>query len=745
MNERILQKRLKRLGIAVAVISAAILAAGSLASFYLRNILGDALTGQMKSDADQYRTNILRQMDADLQTLDTLGSLLQYKDAESLIRRFGQTKGHNDFEQISFYGSSGTEAAAALPAESVRTVIEEAWKGNSGVSRIYQEDGSGRNIFTYAVPVCPEGAVEGVLTASVGTDVFLDILQDDTILGRTGYVHLISDSGKVLVRSSNRIVSEDLDTIYDNGYILPEEKEEISRAMAEGEVCLSSFTYEGSTYQVLLEPVGVNGWYLFCVQTMQGASRSVYNLMTNMRLISGGILLLILVIIAYGYRLIRRGNRELIRNTYYDPLTGSYNRRRFEYEIGPLIKKSCEYSIAALNVRQFKFINEIFGSRAADELLCHIRKVIAENVRAGEYYCRSFEDLFYLFLRDTDRTAIRERIKKIIDGAAACRFGGRGDYEILMYCGVVIGSELAEEDPDVQKSMTHVRFALDTARTSLKNNIWFYDTELHETEILENYIETHMNQALENREFKMFLQPKIDLQTGAVGGAEALVRWVPDTGNMIRPDQFIPVFEKNGFCSSLDMYMAEQACRQIRRWIDAGLCPVPISVNQSRLLFYETDYIDRMRELLDRYRIPGHMITLEILEGLAAENAGVLNEKILRLKELGLRISMDDFGSGYSSLNTLAGLKIDELKFDRDFLLRLDDKEVDRSRQLVIMNEIVELTKKLNIRTVAEGVETKEHEELIRSFGCGYGQGYYYGRPVSAEVFSEKYLGQKSA
>ena len=372
MNERILQKRLKRLGIAVAVISAAILAAGSLASFYLRNILGEALTGQMKSDADQYRTNILRQMDADLQTLDTLGSLLQYKDAESLIRRFGQTKGHNDFEQISFYGSSGTEAAVALPDESVRTVIEEAWKGNSGVSRIYHEEGTGRNMFTCAVPVCPEGAVEGVHTASVSTDVFLDILQDDTILGRTGYVHLISDSGKVLVRSSNRIVSEDLDTIYDNGYILPEEKEEISRAMAEGEVCLSSFTYEGSTYQVLLEPVGVNGWYLFCVQTMQGASRSVYDLMTNMRLISGGILLLILVIIAYGYRLIRRGNHELIRNTYYDPLTGSYNRRRFEYEIGPLIKKSCEYSIAALNVRQFKFINEIFGSRAADELLCHI-------------------------------------------------------------------------------------------------------------------------------------------------------------------------------------------------------------------------------------------------------------------------------------------------------------------------------------------------------------------------------------
>ena len=244
--------------------------------------------------------------------------------------------------------------------------------------------------------------------------------------------------------------------------------------------------------------------------------------------------------------------------------------------------------------------------------------------------------------------------------------------------------------------MTHVRFALDTARSSLKHNIWFYDTRLHESEILENYVESHMNQALENGEFKMFLQPKIDLKTGRVGGAEALVRWIPDSGKMIYPGQFIPVFENNGFCSNLDMYMVEQACRQI-------------------------------------------------LEGLAMENTDELNEKILRLRELGFRISMDDFGSGYSSLNTLASLKIDELKFDREFLLRLKDSNMDYSRQIVIMNEIVELTKKLKIKTVVEGVETEENEELIKSFGCEYGQGFYYSRPVSVQEFSEKYLNHKYA
>ena len=211
---------------------------------------------------------------------------------------------------------------------------------------------------------------------------------------------------------------------------------------------------------------------------------------------------------------------------------------------------------------------------------------------------------------------------------------------------------------------------------------------------------------------------------------------------MIYPGQFIPIFEKNGFCSNLDLYMVEQVCRQIRAWIDEGTTPVPLSVNQSKLLFYEVDYIDKMKGLLEKYQVPGNLITLEILEGLAMGNIDELNEKILRLKELGFRISMDDFGSGYSSLNTLASLKIDEVKFDREFLLRLQERGMDYDRQVVIMSEIVELTKKLKISTVIEGVETQENEDLIKKLGCGYGQGYYYSRPVSVEEFSEKYVDQ---
>ena len=761
MNERALQKRLKRLTAAFILISVVILAFGSLASYYLRTVLGEALSEQMVSETEQYKINILRQMDADYQTLDTLASFLRYSSmsTDAFINAFLDSKEHNNFEQLCFFGKGDVDlnirvdsdkdvdedAELASMDENVIKIVEQAWDGRSGVSRIYRDEHSDRNMFAYAVPVYAGDRQVGALTASLSTDVFSDVLENTSILGGEGYIHLISDSGAILVRSENRVVKEELNSIYEGGYISDREQERIEAAMADGVQCNTEFTYEDASYKVLLEPVGVNGWYLFCVQTAEGVSRTIFNLMTNTRIITVVMLFAILIVITFGYRMIYQGSRRLIRRSYYDLLTGAYNIVKFGYEVDPIIKSTYDYSLAALNVRQFKFINEIFGSREADSLLCYIRKVISEHVRPEEYYCRSSEDMFYILFRDTDREVIHDRLQEIIREISAFGFGGRRDYQILMYCGVVIGTDVRDQDPDVQKSMTHVRFALDTARSSLKHNIWFYDTRLHESEILENYVESHMNQALENGEFKMFLQPKIDLKTGRVGGAEALVRWIPDSGKMIYPGQFIPVFENNGFCSNLDMYMVEQACRQIRTWIDQGSDPVPLSVNQSKLLFYEADYIDRMKALLDKYQISGELITLEILEGLAMENTEELNEKILRLRELGFRISMDDFGSGYSSLNTLASLKIDELKFDREFLLRLKDSNMDYSRQIVIMNEIVELTKKLKIKTVVEGVETEENEELIKSFGCEYGQGFYYSRPVSVQEFSEKYLNHKYA
>lgn len=756
MDEKSLKSRIKKLSIAVVIISFAILIAVVAASYNLRTILQDALFSQMESETEQYGINIRRQMDADIQTLNTLASFIQYgnMDTDSFIKGFQLSREYNDFDGLGFFGrpdmnidigimitsDAVEEVSVEAQDENMAAVVQDAWNGGSGISRIYTEEDTDENMFAYAVPVYADKEVAGALVAEVGTDVFADVLQDRSVLHGSGYIHLISDSGKILVRSEERVIEEELDTIYDNDYIAQEEQENIKDALIKGESCFSEFTYNGEIYQVLLAPLGVNGWYLFCVQTAQSISGSIYHLMTNTQIITVVVLFIILIIIAYGYRIIYRSNHNLIKSAWYDPLTGAYNMAKFEYETAGIIENTYEYSLAAMNIRQFKFINEIFGTRAADLLLCHMKSVIADNITENEYYCRNSEDMFYLLLRDTDRDRIKERIGKMIQEISRYAICNNRDYRILLYCGVVIGTDVEDEEPSVKKSMTHVRFALDTARQSLKNNIWFYDTRLHEDEKLQNYVESHMNQALDNHEFKLYLQPKVNLSTGRTSGAEALVRWIAEEGRIIYPGQFIPVFEANGFCVNLDMYMLEEVCRQIRKWIDDGLTPVPVSVNQSKLLFYEADYIENLKSLLDKYQIPAELISLEILEGLASENVNELNKRIGRLREIGFKISLDDFGSGYSSMNTLASLEIDELKFDRGFLLGLKDSGEEYERQIIIMNEIVELTKKLKISTVVEGVETKENEELVRALGCEYGQGYYYSMPMSASEFSEKYV-----
>lgn len=180
---------------------------------------------------------------------------------------------------------------------------------------------------------------------------------------------------------------------------------------------------------------------------------------------------------------------------------------------------------------------------------------------------------------------------------------------------------------------------------------------------------------------------------------------------MIFPDQFIPLFEQNGFCTELDLYMVELACRQIRQWMDEGKEAIPISVNQSKLLFYKDGYVENLCEIMERYHVPAKMITLEILEGLALGDAEGLNSRIRELKEKGFQISMDDFGSGYSSLNILCSLEIDELKLDRAFLMEMPGHK--KWQQQIVMEQIAQLAKKMNMTTVAEGVETWEDEAFI--------------------------------
>lgn len=752
MIEEKLRKRLRRAAILVVCINLSLLVCGGIFSAYLRTARNQTMKEQVIAEAEEYKSRIMKQLRADFQTLSTLSVFLKdasYSDWDLLAERLQQTQKYTNFVNIVYYSRDGkgilsnyegsilTEAELSDLSAEGQAAVEKSLAGEASVSKLFESTISDRRVFVYSVPVYDGSEVIGALAASDHIEIFSDILSGNTVLGGGGYINLINSKGDFLVRSPKTVVKDDISSIFDGPYLEGDSRKEVQEALQKEERTFSIFTYEGKKYPFLMEPVGLNNWYLFCVSTGDGLSAGTDNSVRIIQSIFITVLLLIVFLMIYGYRALRNYNKDLLFLAYHDTVTGAENMTRFRQKLADSLSASGG-SVTALSIRQFPFLTEIFGKTKSVELLCHIKETASRHIKKNEFFCHDTEDRFYLFFQETNPEIIRRRLEAFTSEIERNALNIRTDYQLALYCGVTLSSAGIEPELEAENMLTRVQFALDKAKGGHSSTIWFFDTELHKQEELENYIESHMHHALQSREFKLYLQPKINLKTGRLDSAEALVRWQADSGRTIYPGQFIPLFERNGFCVNLDLYMAEQACRQIRSWLDRGLDPVPISVNQSKLLFFDRDYVRNLTCLLDRYQIPASLITLEILEGLALENVDELNARILQLQEKGFRVSLDDFGSGYSSLNVFGSLKINELKLDRDFLMNAPSQNQGRIR--LILEEIVRLTGRLGISTVAEGVETPEDEQLIREIGCGVGQGYLYSRPLSAEEFDEKYM-----
>lgn len=755
MNEQIRQKKLKKGFLVASVLGFLIVVTGIVTVTTLNRSLEEMVREGMKNETEKYSGRIQQQIEESFENLETLAVFLEdfeLTEEKTFPESLQKANEKEDFRSMAYFNKEGTgilttqgadvKRGVALSSlnEEVQRVVNDALNGEKSISQAFDSRYASQKVFVCGIPVYRDGQVAGALLARDQIEAFTNTLEGSTALNGSGYLHLLEENGTFLIRSAYSVTQEKAITIFEGSYFSEEEQGKIRKAMENGKSIFSYFQYGGRDYQIFLCPVGVNHWYLLCVNTQGKITGTAYQMVQVTVATLVGILLLSLLLLVCSYRLIFHNHRELTRLAYQDNLTGADNLHRFRQMLANCVEKRATGCVAALNVRQFKFINEIFGREFADHLLCQIKEIIQEKLEPEEFFCRDNADLFYLYLKNTDKDIIQERIQQILYRVSKGSPADHKNYQILMYAGVAIFDEESIRQGECSDDLlTHVLFALATAKTMPSNSVWFYDRERHKAEELENYVESHMHQALENKEFRLFLQPKVDLSTDALAGAEALVRWITDEGRMVFPNQFIPLFEENGFCVQLDYYMVEQACCQIRQWIDLGITPLPISINQSKRLFYEVDYIENLQKLTKKYEIPANLITLEILEGLAMENVEELNEKIGTLQKLGFRISMDDFGSGYSSLNTLGNLNIDELKLDQGFLFAAAGEKGDRFR--LIMEKVVSVAKSLHISTVVEGVETAEDEALIKALGCDLGQGYYYSRPISAAEFNKKYMG----
>ena len=753
MNEDIINKRIKKSLIFIATVFSILIIIFIVASISIHHYAKVATHDRIQTVNNEYKNRIFKQIDADFQILDTFASVIEqenlYND-EQFAQLLDESNHENNFLTMAYFNKQETGIIAYLnddvqnnvPLSSVQKesqdIIHKALTQNKRSYHLYTSDVSSQTVFVYGIPLYHHNQVIGCLLASQSIQIFEDILNENALLNGNGYIHMIDNQGNFIIKAKNAIVQEDIHNIFEKEYFGNKHRQEIQNKLNKLESCSLEFAYKGETYQTLLEPINIDNIYLFSINSIEDSNYSLYLILQIIAVVFIIIFLLVMIVMIYGYNTLNKHNQELVKIAYYDDISNGYTMTYFQKKAQESYQRDGHCSIVAMNIQQFKFINEIFGKETANNLLAYLGRVIEEHLQKDEFYCRQNADLFYIYFKTTDSHKINQIIQEIYAKVTHIHDHYSSHYRIQIYSGVAIAYQ---PHSSIDKLMNHVMFALASAKKETQNKIWFYDQELHKKEQLINEIETHMHQALQNHEFQIYIQPKIDLKTENISSGEVLVRWIKNDGSTIYPSDFIPLFEQNGFCVHLDLYVFEQACLLIKNWIDQGYTPMPLSINQSKLLFFEANYIEKISYILDQYKIPAHLITLEILEGLAFDNTEEFNNKIQCLHDKGLKVSLDDFGSGYSSLNTLSKLDIDELKIDQGFLKQAS---LGNQNTKIILEEIINISKRLSISTVIEGVETQDNHQFIQQIGCDYGQGYYYSMPISWQDFHERYIKKKS-
>lgn len=417
---------------------------------------------------------------------------------------------------------------------------------------------------------------------------------------------------------------------------------------------------------------------------------------------------------------------KLKKREKFDQLTGIYNKRTFFEKTREMMDAhpDVRYEIVRLDVERFKVINELFGREEGNSVLRFIAAEIAANLGLRGTYGRIGSDVFGLCF------PYREESFELL---RACNAASIQKYKIDFEVVVGYGIYLVDEPKlPVNVMFDRAGLALQTIKGNYVQRFAFYEDSIRQTMLLEQRIVNEMNQALEQQQFEVYFQPIYQLASGELYGAEALVRWRHPKYGLVSPGDFVPVFERNGFIMKLDLYIWEKVCQHICQWREAGKDSRRVTVNVSRVHLYQPRFCQDMLALLNRYGLSPDCLNLEIIENAYRDNPAQLLATVNELKQHGFFVLMDDFGSGYSSLNMLKDIPVDMLKIDMDFLR--DFKRFERGGNIIAA--IVRLAKWLKMSLIAEGVETKEQVDYLRSIGCDNAQGYYFSEPLPAGQYA---------
>ncbi len=417
---------------------------------------------------------------------------------------------------------------------------------------------------------------------------------------------------------------------------------------------------------------------------------------------------------------------------YIDPLTGILNITGFMNQGTALCEKGCQsdYTGMFLNIKSFRYINQRFGFSHGDDALCKYAQNIQKLLLEDEIFARLGCDTFVLLVH-------KNRVNLLVGSVLSVRVHIQmDDFINNLDLSSRIGLYAVRPKDTMNDIINRITVAGLVAKTSRNHStIWFRESMLeryiHDKEIADSF-----TTAMENGEFSVYFQPKVSLEDHTLCGCEALTRWTR-TNSMISPSEFIPVLEQEGTICILDFYVLKAVCRSIREWLDAGIEPVRVSTNLSKIHLHNKNLAKNILRILDSYQVDPKYIEIELTESCAYEDFDSLSRFVNTMKEHGVHTSIDDFGTGYSSLNLLKDLNVDIIKLDKSFLSQNQNNIKLHSNEVVIKT-VINMAADLDMQVVCEGVETVEQADLLKSMNCPMVQGYLFDKPLTHDMFEAR-------
>ena len=613
--------------------------------------------------------------------------------------------------------------------------VQAALEGENGVSFLDQQS------LLYSVPLHDGDEIIGALSGVRDKANMQRLIQPSSFSG-SGLTCIINHQGEVIISPTELDVFMQLESIFQDGAggQTAQHIHQMEENMKSGQSGVFSFTAVDGTRLVLsYQPLHSYNWVLLTLVPADIISRETDQYIHQSFIIVTAAVLVLVVLVVLLLKNYQTHYRKLERIAFVDPVTGGMNGPAFSLRCGELIGAAPpdSYCVVALNISDLTLINESFGSVERDRTFRNVMQVLQGAVTQDEAAAYAARDYFFLCLRESNPENISRRLAELVQRINAFNADLREPYYLRIQQGVYIVEEPGQDTTIIR----------DRALTACRNHLpdsqevcAFYDQALTQMLQREHELNVLFEAALANEEFEVYLQPKVSLTDGHVHGAEALVRWVRSKQGTIFPSDFIPVFERNGKICQLDFYVFEQVCKTLRRWLDEGRAPMVVSVNLSRQHFKNPDFLQAYAQTARQYGIPEGVIEFELTESIFFDDQGIahVKEQIGQMHRLGFGCSLDDFGSGYSSLNLLKNLPIDVLKLDILFF----HKSVDKSRERIVVRNIIQMARELHIRVIAEGVESMDSVAFLREAGCDTVQGFVFAKPMPLADFERRLQGE---